>query len=258
MILNRIGKAIKNQDWFVVLIELLIVVVGIYIGLQVDEWQKEREARAITQSYYTRLLDDLQNARVTNDARIVYNETALEHAFAALKALEGPEQAVGQQFLIDVYQATQVWPYESYRATFDEILASGISNAIPDIKLRTRLSNFYTDFENLRFSQEETPALRNHLRSIMPNSVQKAIRQKCGETAVRDEEFLVRLTLTSTCDLGLPEEEMRAAITILFQNDILRQNLNRQIATLELKIRALEANMMPIGLMIEYIEEAQQ
>ena len=42
MILNRLAKGIKNQDWFVVVLEIFIVVIGIYIGLQVDDWNKAR------------------------------------------------------------------------------------------------------------------------------------------------------------------------------------------------------------------------
>jgi hypothetical protein len=37
MILRRLGDAVARQDWFVVLIELVVLVVGIFIGLQVDK-----------------------------------------------------------------------------------------------------------------------------------------------------------------------------------------------------------------------------
>lgn len=45
MILKRFTEAIKRQDWFQVVIEILIVVVGIFLGLQVSEWNKERQDR---------------------------------------------------------------------------------------------------------------------------------------------------------------------------------------------------------------------
>ncbi len=34
MIIRRISEGIKNQDWFVVMVEVMIVVVGIFIGLK--------------------------------------------------------------------------------------------------------------------------------------------------------------------------------------------------------------------------------
>lgn len=45
MILKRLAEGIKNQDWFVVMVEVMIVVVGIFIGLQVTEWNENRKLK---------------------------------------------------------------------------------------------------------------------------------------------------------------------------------------------------------------------
>lgn len=37
MILQRIAQSIRKQDWFAVAIEFVIVVSGIFVGLQVTE-----------------------------------------------------------------------------------------------------------------------------------------------------------------------------------------------------------------------------
>jgi hypothetical protein len=38
LILRRLSDAIVKQDWSIVIIEVLVVVVGIFIGLQIDDW----------------------------------------------------------------------------------------------------------------------------------------------------------------------------------------------------------------------------
>jgi hypothetical protein len=38
------ADAIRQQNWFTVVIEVFIVVVGIFIGLQVDDWSQSRKA----------------------------------------------------------------------------------------------------------------------------------------------------------------------------------------------------------------------
>jgi hypothetical protein len=43
MILQRISKALRQQDWFTVVIETLIVVFGVFIGLQVNNWNESRQ-----------------------------------------------------------------------------------------------------------------------------------------------------------------------------------------------------------------------
>ncbi len=60
MILRRIAEAIRKMDWVVVTIELLVVIVGIYLGLQVDEWSKERDKRADIDQQLERILTDAQ------------------------------------------------------------------------------------------------------------------------------------------------------------------------------------------------------
>ena len=43
MLLRRISEHVKAQNWFAVLLEVAIVVVGIFIALQVDDWNERRK-----------------------------------------------------------------------------------------------------------------------------------------------------------------------------------------------------------------------
>lgn len=42
MLLRRITQHVKDQNWFAVGIDLFIVVVGVFIGLQVQTWSEQR------------------------------------------------------------------------------------------------------------------------------------------------------------------------------------------------------------------------
>lgn len=57
MILQKLASAIRRQDWFQVLIEVLIVVIGIFLGLQVQSWYEARGDRE-QESFYLALLHD--------------------------------------------------------------------------------------------------------------------------------------------------------------------------------------------------------
>lgn len=59
MILRRIADALKRQDWAQVTIELLIVIVGIFLGLQVQGWYEDRGDREQEQVYLQRLHSDI-------------------------------------------------------------------------------------------------------------------------------------------------------------------------------------------------------
>ncbi|GAC27314.1 hypothetical protein [Brumicola pallidula] len=55
MILRRLSKHIKEQNWFAVVLDFLIVVLGVFMALQVQEWAAHRAKAGETQEYFTRL-----------------------------------------------------------------------------------------------------------------------------------------------------------------------------------------------------------
>ncbi|MAK62760.1 MAG: hypothetical protein CMK09_17460 [Ponticaulis sp.] len=58
MILRRIAQSIRKQDWFTVVIETLIVVFGVFIGLQVNNWNEARALSHEEREIVLRLLDE--------------------------------------------------------------------------------------------------------------------------------------------------------------------------------------------------------
>lgn len=65
MILRRISEHVKAQNWFAVGIDLVIVVVGVFIGLQVQQWaDAQREAR-LERAYTERLRTEVLNLMAT-------------------------------------------------------------------------------------------------------------------------------------------------------------------------------------------------
>ena len=103
MIIKRIAEGIKKQDWFVVIIEVMIVVIGIFLGIQVTEWNDARkdDLRALEIlidlrsdfevidesaqdliSYYHALIDDMKIliVSVRNSKLVEENHSAIQNA----------------------------------------------------------------------------------------------------------------------------------------------------------------------------------
>ncbi|MBP8176873.1 MAG: hypothetical protein KAX77_03825, partial [Xanthomonadales bacterium] len=59
MISRRIIAHVRSQDWFAVFIDLVIVVVGVFIGIQVANWNEDRAERARAHGYIERIGSDL-------------------------------------------------------------------------------------------------------------------------------------------------------------------------------------------------------
>lgn len=60
VIFRRLAHAIREQNWFTIVLEIAIVVFGILIGLQVDDWNQQRLERAGDQRALALFVDELQ------------------------------------------------------------------------------------------------------------------------------------------------------------------------------------------------------
>lgn len=55
MILQRISENVRSQNWFAVVVEFVIVVVGVFMGLQVQDWNEARKERVEEHGLLSRL-----------------------------------------------------------------------------------------------------------------------------------------------------------------------------------------------------------
>ena len=64
MILRRFTEHVRNQNWFAVSLDLIVVVTGIYIGLQADAWMTVKQDRKLEVEYVERLVSDMEESIV--------------------------------------------------------------------------------------------------------------------------------------------------------------------------------------------------
>ena len=57
MMLRRVMQHVRDQNWFAVGVDFVIVVVGVFIGIQVANWNEERQLAAQERSYLSQLRD---------------------------------------------------------------------------------------------------------------------------------------------------------------------------------------------------------
>lgn len=72
MILRRISAHVKDQNWFAVGVDFVIVVIGVFIGIQVSNWNAAREDRSNETLYLGYLAEDLQSdiGKIDNVQRV--------------------------------------------------------------------------------------------------------------------------------------------------------------------------------------------
>lgn len=141
MILQRIGNAVKKQDWFVVAIEILIVIFGVFMGLQVDDWNNERKERIQEREILVRLFTEAENA-VAHISRLVENRAHRNEQLENMVAFVSDPA----RYPMDEGEATSALTRMTHypamkppRTVLDELTASGQMQLIRSQEIRNAL-----------------------------------------------------------------------------------------------------------------------
>jgi hypothetical protein len=89
MLLRRITEHVKNQNWTAVGLDFVIVVVGVFVGLQVQEWAEEQDRRELETTYTTRLHDEVVNLQATRSPLTAQRHRLLDSLKTATALLFG-------------------------------------------------------------------------------------------------------------------------------------------------------------------------
>ncbi len=155
MILARISKAVRSHDWFTALIELVLLVLGIFFGFQLDRWNDERLDRESANEYRIQLIGELQVERSDITALIKYHESVRDYAEVALTAWEEQSPLDPESLVVALYQASNILPFTSARGAYDALSANGLIDLIGDVNLRSRLAAYYGQATDRVFEDEK-------------------------------------------------------------------------------------------------------
>lgn len=236
MVIRRIREHAAHHNWFAVGIDLLIVVAGVFLGMQASNWNDARIERQQGESYRVRLIEDLRTNESDLQQRRAYYRQVRSHALAALEVLEQPSRPAGEQFLIDAYQATQVVPRTLSRFTYDEMIAAGGVDRLDGADLRKKVKNYYLGMETAETTFRTIPPYREHLRRVMPYVSQRQVRTHCREilgTSPSGEQMNV---LPKSCRLALDSASVARAVVQVRSSPGIAADLTRYLIDLDLKL----------------------
>ena len=205
--MRRIAQRLREHDWLAAGIELVIVVAGILIALQVSNWNQDRQDARRGHEYLQRLRNDLASDRKANDSWRHFNGQVVAYGRQALAHGESGALVEGSAWktVLAYYQASQWSPHSRETSTFNTMLFSGDLRLLADPALRDQLSFYYTtssanDSDGNVFN--DLPAYRPDVRGLTPYSVQEYIWKNCYR--LRDQGDIQEL---ADCPSPITENE---------------------------------------------------
>lgn len=227
MILRRVIDHFKKQEWTAIFLDFVIVVLGVFVGLQVNNWNETRADHAREESYLMRLRDDLILDQQTAQDRLKFWREVREFGQTGLAyAKTGDRGAYSAwQILLAYFQASQVNELFPTSTTFEEMRSAGELNLIRNVELRRQLAFYYTN--NTQRAVTEYPAYREHVRGLIPLSLQNYIWEQCYQA----NELEQRL---DDCTSPISDMEAQQLIEQLRQDQGLLQELRYWMSTLKI------------------------
>lgn len=162
MIIKRLAKGIKDQDWFVVTIEVAIVVVGIFIGLQVDDWNEKRKLKAEVLVSYQGLIKDFDAIRPYAEVAVASHKSIANSLRELLLHLRG--ESTGEIDPAVVAEALSggdtAFSPPGASATYRSLVSSGSVELVDSRELRGLLAAYdeaiqSTTFRDIRMALTE-------------------------------------------------------------------------------------------------------
>lgn len=235
MILRRLSQSLKEQNWTAIWIEFVLLVAGVFLGMQVQDWNSDRQDRARAVILSERLRQDLEYERWNYQYVKQYYAEVLANAGRAVDALSGDAPMTDEQFLISAYRATQFVYFPRRQSTYEELIATGSIKLIADQQLRTTAISVFNDTTlDINQTKARDSDYRREFRRATPARIQQALLRQCGDRFLAFGDFQnIVGTLDYPCELSVPQNEISAAATALRHTPALLPALRERFADLQ-------------------------
>ena len=257
MILRSVTKHIREQNWFAVFLDFFIVVVGVFIGIQVSNWDQGRKNNALAADYVERIKVDIAEQVSLLNHMSNYYELVYRHGQAAIDAFDQPTESLGSEFLVDLFQSSQRLNFLVNQSTYDELLSTGRIANISNKRVRNLITNYYRRISSSNITVNEISPYRRLIRLYMDASIQSQIMQNCGDVYRKENESSYYITLPESCEISIDEAVSKSAITDLKSNQEIVQELSFHITVVRSILGSVENAVDIASLTLTKLNEEQ-
>jgi hypothetical protein len=189
MILRRITEHVRTQNWTAIGIDFVIVVVGVFIGIQVSNWNA-------TQAEHGRerfLLGELREELAESIEQLAIKQSAFnqvgrsgERSVAFLDSGHACGDACWD-VIVDFFHASQWQQVVVSRSTYDEMRRNGWPRNRAIIEA---LEAHHRQADQIAFAMADPPAYRALVRGLIPLAIHRPYWEQCFELADGEERYL--------------------------------------------------------------------
>jgi hypothetical protein len=251
MIYKRAVAKLRAQDWFAIGVELAIVIVGVFIGIWVSNWNQERIEQNDLQEIIGRLSGDIDRRMAIAESSHRYFDITGRYAGTAFAAWQHDPRVSDRDFAVAAYQASQITAFNNSTEIYSTLLGGDQVRKIQDRPLRDaiiRLLNF--NFEPISLSALRS-RYRDDVRAILPDSIQTAVRASCSDRTLPSGVT----ALPSECNVRIDPARASAAAAALRAHPELVQELNQHRAQVAIYLYNVDQLVLQMRAVRQQLDE---
>jgi hypothetical protein len=139
MILRRVIAHFRKQEWTAIAIDFLIVVLGVFVGIQVSNWNAGRADRVSERNYIVQLRQDLKLIQVELRDQIEFERFQSRLASEIASEIIEPSAQAERRIGVGLAHLAQRRTLKTASPTFVDLQSSGNLEIISDPDLRAAI-----------------------------------------------------------------------------------------------------------------------
>ncbi|WP_412067270.1 hypothetical protein [Rubrivirga sp. IMCC43871] len=155
-----------------------------------------------------------------------------------------------------MYQATQEWPFNPARPTYEEMVSAGQGRLIPDPALRSRLAVYYGQLDEFVVPWSERTVYREAVRSALPLGLQVRIHEACEAVVVDETGASIVEEAVGPCVVPMTPAELARGVAAVTSVAELPRLLTRHLSVVDEKLRNFGDRQEQTAVMLTHLGAA--
>lgn len=220
MVMRRLSQHLREQNWTAISIEFVLLVAGVFLGIQVANWNEARVDREREKVFLGQLRDEIaENARsIRHQLDYQQQVVASGRRVLAFLASDGRCSEGCAGLIIDFFHASQIWGTPYARIRYEENQRLGFPS---DPAARAAIDAFYASIAGWDTVTATLPAYRERVRGHLTPDASNTLWRECWRATGASFETLVR-----DCETGIEALDVQAMLATMHADVELTRGLN--------------------------------
>ena len=154
MIFRRLAAHLRHDNWFTVILELVVVVVGLFLAFQLDRWYESQRSKSVLQAHLVSLTEDFTENETRLTSAISTGKQEMEAAITLRAEIrkDSPDLSVVELNLL-VSQISELPTFQAVDLAYKNLIGDGTLADLPSSDLKKELAEFYAAHELTKLIQ---------------------------------------------------------------------------------------------------------